>query len=193
MEKDGLKRVENGHPRQCQAIRPGVGTQCNFEAVDGGRNCIMHGGNKTIESSKVQSLNMYRLKKYKDKVAHFAHSDRLKTVDEEIGILRVVLEELLNSIDSDMDLLLYSQKIGELVRDITKCVQVADKLATKSGMLIGRAEALIIGQKVVDIVSKFVTDEDQLLSLAEQISDAFMTKMESSDSTMMSLTESSRV
>jgi hypothetical protein len=173
-----LKRVQNGHPRQCQAIRPGMGTQCNFEAVEGGLTCIMHGGVHRLESNRVKSLNTYRLGKYQKRMQEFADSPRLRSIDEEIGILRMVLEEIFNQCSSDVDLLLYSQKISELIRDITKCVQVADRLATKEGMLIGRAEALTIATRVINVISAHIHDEQKLLEIAEQISDAFLTKIE---------------
>jgi len=180
-----LRRVPNGHPRQCQAIRPGMGVQCNFEAVEGKANCTMHGG--SLHPEKTKSLNSYRLGKYQKRMEEFSTSTRLRSIDEEIGILRMVLEEIFTQCESNVDLLLYSQKIGELVRDITKCVQVADRLATKEGMLIGRAEALTIATRVVNVISKYIENEQQLLEIAEQISDAFMTKVEATTETSVDM------
>ena len=176
-----IVRVKNGDPNQCEALRPGMGVQCTFKRVDGSRYCIMHGGQRTIAANRVKDLNHYRLKKYQGRVAELATSPHLRSVDEEIGILRMTLESVFEQCHSSVDLLLYSQKISDLVRDITKCVQVADKLATKSGMLIGRAEAIKIGEKIVDIISDYITDEQSLLEIAEKISDAMMTKVEGTD------------
>jgi hypothetical protein len=176
-----LERVPNGHPDQCETIRQGLGIQCNFKKVEGRRTCIMHGGNLGDAPARVKSLNSYRLGKYQKRMEDFAGASNLRSVDEEIGILRMVLEEVFLQCESDVDLLLYSQKIGDLVRDITKCVQVADKLATKSGMLIGRVEAMAIAEKVVNILPKYISDETILLKIAEELADAFLTKVEGSD------------
>ena len=174
-----LERVPNGHPEQCEALRPGVGKQCNLKRVNGGRTCIMHGGNALLDHSiRVKSLNQYRLGKYQQRMREFAESDHLRSVDEEIGILRMTLESLFVQCNTEIDLVLYSQKISELIRDITKCVQVADKLATKSGMLIGRSEALTIANRVITILPKYIRNEEDLLKIAEEISDAFLTKVE---------------
>ena len=171
---DTLIRVEPGHPNQCQAIRPGVGTQCCFKAIDNGIVCLMHGGIHVINSRKAKSLSQYRLGKFQARMREFAESPALRSVDEEISILRMVLESIYEQCNENMDLLLYSQKIGELVQDITRCVIVADRLATKSGMLIGRGEAVTIANQVIDIITKHISDEKTLLSIAEEISDAFL-------------------
>lgn len=194
MDGSKLERVPTGHPDQCEAIRPGVGTQCNFKKAEGRRTCIMHGGNFGEMPARVKSLNSYRLGKYQKRMEEFAGAENLRSVDEEIGILRMVLEELFIQCESNIDLLLYSQKIGDLVRDITKCVQVADRLASKSGMVIGRVEAMSIAEKVVNILPKYIHDEQILLQIAEELADAFLTKIEGTDGSInsqMSLTSAS--
>ena len=176
---ENLERVNDSHPNRCQAIRPGVGTQCNFKSVEGGEVCLMHGGVHVENSIRVASFNNYRLKKYQARMREFAESNHLRTVDEEIGILRLVLEEVLNRCEDGVDLLLYSQKIGDLVGDITKCVIVADKLVTKAGMLIGRSEAMTIAHKVIEVISNIGLTDEQLLKVSEDISDAFVMKVQS--------------
>lgn len=176
-----LVRVESGHPEQCQTIRSILGTQCNFQKVEGSPYCIMHGGNRTISSNRVKDLNNYRLGKYQKRVGELANNPNLRSIDEEIGILRMILESIFEKCDSNIDLLLYSQRISELVQDISKCVNLADKLAARSGLLIGRSEALAIGEKIIDIISLYIKDEKTLLQIAEQISDSLLTKVEGTD------------
>ena len=179
--KQTLCRVEAGDPEQCQAMNYQQGIQCRFKSEPASKFCIMHGGHGSAESIRVADFNQYRFRKYQARHKEFTDSAKLRSVDEEIGVLRMVLEEIVNMCESSMDLMLYSQKISDLVRDITKCVIVSDKLATKAGMLIGRQEAMVIGNRVVDILATHITDEALLLKLADEISDAFTMKVEGSD------------
>jgi hypothetical protein len=181
-----LVRVKSGDPDQCQCIRSLLGTQCIFKVVEGSRYCIMHGGNRTITSNRVKDLNNYRLGKYQTRVSELANNPNLRSIDEEIGILRMILESIIEKCESNVDLMLFSQRISDLIQDITRCVNLADKLATKSGMLIGRSEALLIGEKIIDIISTHITDERILLQIAEQISDSLLTKVEGTDGSNIS-------
>ena len=184
-----LIRVQPEDPHRCQSYVQSEGVQCGFKAVEGSRFCIMHGGRHSIESNRVASLSQYRLKKYQKRHGEFLENAKLRSVDEEISILRMVLEEIINMANSEVELMLYSQKISDLVRDITKCVQVADKLATKAGMVIGRQEAMVIGNRVVDILATHITDEALLLKIADQIGDAFTMKVEASDGSKFGMIE----
>ncbi len=172
---EAMKRVDRSDPRRCQAIRNG---QCEFEAVEGSQYCKMHGGAMHLKIAEQDSLNSYRLGKYQQRMRQFATSTRLRSIDEEIGILRMLLETIFERCEKyDMDVYLYSQKITELVHAIRNCVIVADKLATKDGMLIGRDEAIKIAQKVIEILPKYINNQEDLLKIADELSEAFVQKV----------------
>lgn len=177
---DNLIRVQPHDPTRCQGIREGMKGQCSFKAVEGGKYCVIHGGAQTINTQQKMSLNSYRLGKYQQRMREFSTAPKLRAVDEEIAILRILLEQIFERCQGSNDIQLYSQKIIEIVREITKCVLAADKLALRDGMLIGREEALKIGQKVLEIIPKYIKDQDDLLRIADELTDAFTTKVPAS-------------
>ena len=170
------------HPNRCQAIaRAGnasgeAGGQCMYFASENSSYCAIHGGNSGQQSAVKQEMNLYRVRKYQKRITDMKLANGARTIDEELAIMRMVLEEVLNKceLEGDMGLMLYSTKISELVNNIKNCVITADKLATRAGLLLGRSEALVIAGKVVQILSEEITDPAQLSRIAEKVSDAFI-------------------
>lgn len=171
------------HPERCQGRQNNKGRegQCLFFREEGSTFCIIHGAG--FKNSAVKELNLYRIKKYQKRLLELKSANGARTIDEELAILRMVLEEILIKCEAegDMGLLLYSIKISEMVRDIKNCVLVADKMATKAGQLIGRTEAIVIAGKVVQILSEEITDQSALGRIGERVLNAFTNTDETED------------
>lgn len=169
------------HPNRCQAIAQGNtaggGGQCMFFAVENSNYCQIHGGNKAQQAAVKNEMNLYRVAKYQKRITDLKTANGARTIDEELAIMRMILEEVLNKceIEGEMGLMLYSTKISELVNNIKGCVVTADKLATKAGMLLGRSEAIVIAGKVVQILSEEIEDPALLSKIADKVADAFAT------------------
>jgi hypothetical protein len=166
------------HPQRCQGRSSARGMdteQCSFIREPNSEYCFIHGGNKGNAAAENKSLGMYRLGKFEKRLRELQVANGARTIDEELSILRMILEETLNKCGDNMELLLYSTKISEIIINIKGLVVVADKLATKSGMLIGRSEAIVIAGKVVDCISRHITDESLLGAIAEDLVGIFIT------------------
>ena len=148
--------------------------QCQNPKVEGTDNCKFHGGVRIAEINRQASLDMYRLGKWQGRVNELAQSNGVRTVDQEIAITRMLLETVIARCETETDLMLWSDKIVALVGETRSCVALANKLADKSKLLMGRSEALAIGQKVIDIITQEITDEDKLLRIADRISEAIL-------------------
>jgi len=166
------------HPDRCQGINSAKGEQvgqCTLFKVPGSDFCSFHGGNKKAQADTLQELNLYRLKKFTNRLVEFKNANGARTIDEELAILRMVLEETVNKCNDEMELLLYSTKISELINDIKGLVISADKLATKARTTIGRSEAIVIAGKTVEIITRHIDDPAILAKIAEDITQAFIT------------------
>ena len=100
-------------PNRCQASTRNM--QCTNKAVPGGKYCRCHGGNKEQESMTQESLRNYRLTKWHAKLGRHAESPGIKSLRDEIAILRMLLEERLNICEDANDLILQSHMISDLV------------------------------------------------------------------------------
>lgn len=112
---EGIEKAEGeADPNRCQAI--GSKGQCHNKGVrldedSFGAFCRVHGGNATQQSFEVKKARNYRLTKYQAQLERQTDSSAIKSLREEIGILRMLLEEKLNRCPDMAGLLLESQQI----------------------------------------------------------------------------------
>ncbi|MDB4726416.1 hypothetical protein OAF54_03175 [bacterium] len=158
-------------PNRCQTTNK-VGQCINkgMKLEDGSytANCLAHGGNKQVNSAVARSLKNYKLDRWKAKLAEKTGSDDIKGLREEIGILRVVLEERLNRCEDATDLILQSGPISDMVMKIERVVSSCHKLEGSMGQLLDKQAILQFAQVVISIVGEYV-HEDVLPEVAEKI------------------------
>lgn len=173
MTEHKLIRIEGEFdPERCQAVHPGQ--QCPFKRVEGSKYCARHGGaNGKSTNEIVEGNRNYMLTKWRARVNALADSPVRKSMNEELGILRMMLEEILNQCENHIDLQIYSSKIVELVREIRTTVIACDKLDRTNSLMLDRSQALVLGSKLIGIIGEHVNDPDQLDILTRRIAEAF--------------------
>lgn len=148
--------------------------QCNLKRVPNSKYCIYHGGHMEVINEKKREIRNYRLRRYEQRVGELARSHGLKSLHEEIAILRVTLEELINSCDNDNLLLLYSDRIASLVGQITNTVKTCVLLEEKVGLVLDRNQTLVVADKLLQIFDRHISDPITLESIATEIVDVFI-------------------
>jgi hypothetical protein len=143
--------------------------QCRYRAVPGGTTCYLHGGNKTLQSQRLASLNAYRLSKFQAEIQRHAEDDGIKSLRTEIGILRVIMEERLNACKDSTDLLLQSGPISDLVSKIERVVTSCHKLENQMGQLLDKQALMNFANTVISIVTSHVSDENTINAIANGI------------------------
>ena len=151
-------------PHRCQGVDSKG--QCTKRAVvlpDGtyGTYCMLCGGNKQIESAKSQSLRQYRLTKWQIKLNRFVDTPIIKSLREEIGILRVLLEERLNFCDTAHDLILTSGPISDLVLKIERVVTSCHKLESRMGQHLDKAAVIQLAGRFVQVISEELAEQPE--------------------------------
>lgn len=163
---DKYQRVEEDDPLRCQAVT--ANGQCRIKAIDGSKYCPVHAGGGNAAKAKEATRN-FRLTMWQARVGDFADNDGVKSLREEIGILRMLLEETLNRCKDPTELILYSNKISDLVMKVDKVVTSCHRLESATGQLLDKQAALNIASVIVAIVAKHVTDEDAMEAVANEI------------------------
>jgi hypothetical protein len=137
---------------------------------DFGANCLVHGGNKQIASAEAKSLKNYNLTKfrYRQEIERLGDNNNIKSLRDEIGILRMLLEQRLEGITSDIDLMIQSSAISDMVLKIDKLVSSCHKLEGSMGHLLDKQAILQFGQEIIAIVGSRCTEE-QTAEIAEAI------------------------
>lgn len=132
--------------------------QCPFIKTNNTDRCVMHGANKTSLSQVNEVKRNYRLQRWQTRVSELADSDTIKSLREEIGILRMVMEEILNKCDDSIDLLMASQRISDVAMKIEKLVVSCDKLEGRMGQLISKRAIVQLATEYVQVINNHITD-----------------------------------
>src|SRR4029077_12914332 len=112
-EEQSFIRVEDNDPERCQGVSSTKG-QCQFKRATGSQYCKMHGGAAVLKSAEQERIRNYRLSKWQLRMNEFADSDQVKSLREEVGISRMVLEEIVNRCKDSTELLMCSAKIADM-------------------------------------------------------------------------------
>ena len=167
------KCKELDDPHRCQATIPSKGQCINMasKTEDGkyGSFCMAHGGNRFIEKEKKDSLRNYQLDKFKARLSRHAESPGIKSLRDEIAILRMMLEERLNRCKDETDLVLQSGPISDLVMKIDKIVGSCHKLEGSMGQLLDKQAILQFASEVIEVIGDAVKDEVAIEKIGNSI------------------------
>lgn len=158
--------VEADDPRRCQGnMSKG---QCTMEALPGFAFCKMHNlaGERREEKKQVRNLQVTI---WQDRINALADSPQAKSLREEIGVLRLMLEAMLNNCQTSIDLLAMSNKIADLVSRIEKVVSSCHQLERASGQLLDKSAALQLASSFLDIIGELCTNPDEVAAIADAI------------------------
>jgi len=163
-----LIRVDAHDPHRCQAtVTHG---QCPFRAIDDTPYCPMHSGqSQSSISLEDQKKRNYRLTKWKNRLHEFADNDQIKSLREEIGVLRIVLEETMNKCETSNDIIMYSSRITDTVLKIDKVVASCHRLELSTGVLLDKSAVVQLAGNVVEIIERHVKDKELVNAIAEEI------------------------
>jgi len=162
-----ISRVEADDPNRCQASN--TRGQCLNKAVEGGTVCLVHGGNKQVISIEKKSLRNYQVAKFQVELNRHADSPKLKNLNEEVGLLRMMLEAQLNQCEDMGDLVLKSHLISDLVTKIERLVKSCHSLESSLGGLMDKQAILTFATKVIDVISNEISDEVILAKVSDGI------------------------
>lgn len=169
-EASVYERCEPDDPNCCQGLNKHG--QCNLKAVPGQKYCRIHFGFGQ-KKSELEATRNYRLNRYQNRVNEFADNAQVKSLREEIGVLRMLLEETVNKCQSDTDLMIFSTKISDLVVKIQKLVESCHKLEQSTGMLLDKSTVMYLGDVIINIVGE-VCPPDKIQEVANRIVDSIV-------------------
>ncbi len=168
MEAEDIERMDGeSDPERCQATtRSG---QCEFKGMrlsDETRAsyCRLHGGNRSEQAIETQGLRQYRLGNWQAKLERFADSPILKDLRDEIGILRILLEERFLQAQTAGELVLISGPLSDLIMKVEKVVVSCHKLEGSMGQHLDKAAILQLAGKLTAIMSLHLKDDPDMLN-----------------------------
>lgn len=164
-EKSAFQRVSDpADPGRCQGIT-NLG-QCMMRATQGDR-CDIHAGH--LQHAPKSEIRNYRLTKWQARINEFADNDKVKSLREEIGVLRILLEEIFNKCNDSTDLLLNTGRLSNLVIQIEKLVVSCHKLESSTGLLLDKTQILQLADVISEIIARYVGNQEEMNLICEEI------------------------
>lgn len=154
-------------PERCQGLNHQG--QCTNKAVPGGTFCMAHGGNKQLENQEKEKVRNYRLGQFQARLERMADSSILKSLHEEVGLLRMVLESVINKCEDDIALVTNSHIISDLVIKIEKVVTSTTKLEKSMGQHLDKAAILQFASEVINVITEHISDSTIISKIADGI------------------------
>jgi len=162
-----LTKTKANDPTRCQF------EHCVFKSVEGTERCPKHGGANIALSNEKQSIRTYRLSKFQARLEEFANDPNVKSLREEIGILRILMEEKFNSIATDLDLIAQAGGISDLCMKIEKLVSSCQRIEKSMGQYLDKNQVTQLGTETVQVIAENIKDPDVI----EAITDGIITIM----------------
>ena len=160
------------HPNRCGASAgPNQCPNLSVKLVEGefGTRCLAHGGNKQVESEKLSSLRNYRLTRWQGLLERHANSPQLKSLRDEVGLARMLLETRLNQIEDTQGLLLQSHTIGDLIGRIERLVVSCQKVEVMTGQMLDKQDVAEFGSRIIAIIYSHIDDPVILDAISKEI------------------------
>ena len=173
-EKHIPKRCKTNDPHRCAT------GDCEFLAVPGDTHCILHNRSQDLDTTKkgIYNFNMtevaLRIKQFKN------HPDS-KKLTEELGLLRLLLEQAVNKCECAYDLVTQSTQLTALVEKIRIVQQANINIEQKLGDLLSMEQVTEIAQALYDVVTLHIKKqlpEDVALDTLEDIAKDFEITLE---------------
>lgn len=159
---------EDTDPPQEQCQGTVASGQCPYKKEPGIDYCPRCKGAISGHQKRAAVRN-YQLTKFQAKMEQKADSSAVKSLREEIGILRMTLETVINRCQDESELLMSSNKIENLVVKIEKLVTSCHRLEKSSNFLIDKTTILKLATAIIDIVTEEVNDADAVDKIGSRI------------------------
>ena len=106
-----------------------------------------------------QTIGNYVISRWADELKKFATQERIITLRDEIGVLRLITEEQLNACTQDYDLVVQSLPICSNIQKIQKLVESCHKLEKKIGLLLDEETAQLFAQSLIEVAGNHLDSE----------------------------------
>lgn len=185
-----LERCAPGDPRRCQAN--GMQSQCPYLAEEGSTYCVRHANNTEMQAANIEEQRNYNLGKWRARVNELADNTKAKSIREEVGIMRLLIENVLVRCKDEHELFLQTGRLSDLLMKAEKLISSCHRLETANGQLLDRTVALSWASAMVGIIADEIKDPIAIDRISEKMMLAFTTVMDPQNGTSVVNTHESK-
>ena len=164
------EKVALDDPNRCQM--PTRSGYCYNKAVEGSQYCLAHGGYQGAKRIEKANMKNYKLAKFHERADELSESESITSLRDEVGLLRMLIEEKINRCTDKNDLLLISGPLSDLIMKSEKLVTAMYRLEEKMGQHIDKTKLVNLAQIMIEIINKYITNPEVLDAIGEDFYNA---------------------
>jgi hypothetical protein len=136
-------------PRRCQA--PDRMGQCWNVAEPGCDYCRKHAG---TDKDSAKQIRQYQLTnaRLRQRLSQKTDHDQITSLREEIGLTKILIEELMNSCKTDTELLAHTGTFNQLAMTLEKLIKTSHQMEQSLGLLLSKPTLVVLGQDIIHIL-----------------------------------------
>lgn len=161
-------RCEEDDPKRCQSTAGK--NQCPYLSVEGSQYCSLHsGGGAGRAKARRDEIDQYRLNTYQQRIKEFSDHPKVKSLRDEVAMLRMVLETIWNMCHSPADIYLQHGKIADLAVKLEKLIVSCNNIEHKNGQMLDKTELLKMVDAILGILTKYIDDPETLRGISDEV------------------------
>lgn len=167
-------------PNRCTHDPKDGSGQCMMKAVEGGDRCKVHGGGRQLQIMKKKQLRAYAKNKWAASIRENANDSEIKSLREELGIARIMLDQLLNRCKDSHDLLMMSTPIDNMLKTINLIQKTSHTIEKDLDNMVGPEKLAQFSEMLFEIIMDEVEDANVINRISLKLGRALQ-KMDSGD------------
>lgn len=162
-------------PNRCKGS--GREGQCMNHAEPGDEYCRKCGGTDLAEVENVRQYHLTdaRLRQRLDKKA--GH-DQIKSLTEEIGLTRLLIEELMNSCKTDTQRLANVSTYNTLTMNLERLIKTSHTMEQSLNLLLAKPALVAFAQEMIRIIADELRGTDQYEEKIDRITSRMLDNIE---------------
>lgn len=168
MSEYPLIKTTRDDPQVCQLCLE-RSTTVYYKVIPDTHRCPRHCGAQVKRKQEAERVMQYRVQVWNSRLKEFTNANEVKSLRDEIGVLRLLMEETLKRCETPGDLLAFSARIQAIANDIQRLVSACNKLETSMGEMMDRPTAIKFAGRLIEIVSSEIDDSDVLDRISHRI------------------------
>ena len=101
----------------------------------------------------------YQLTVARARAEQLTHSSNAKSLRDEIGLLRLMVETRLNSCKDELEMLMAAPQIADMIGKVDKLVNSAHRLEGALGQTLDKQALLNFAEKIIAISGRYIAEE----------------------------------
>lgn len=162
-----IRVSEPDDPRRCKgASKDG---QCQNIAEDDSDYCLAHGGKVPGDEHEQREYLLAQMKE-RFRLAKIAGVDQIKSLTDEIAIIRDLAVRIYNTIQTDSELLKHSGQLNTLLLTAERLKKSNIQFEQSGGTLLNKETVVQLGQEICAIIIQELSEVDNYETIVDRVS-----------------------